>query len=254
MARTPIIGGNWKLNLGRTPARELLTALRASLDGIAGVEVVVCPPAPWLGDAADILRGSSIGVGAQNVYWQPQGAFTGEVSAALLAGVVDYVIVGHSERRHVFHETAEETNKKLQTVLGLGMQPFFAVGELREERESGRTNDVLKRQLLVGFTDIEPLPEGFVVAYEPVWAIGTGLTATPEIAQQTCADIRAIVAGRYGEATAEACRIQYGGSANAENAGNLMSQPDIDGLLVGGAALQAESFTAICKAAAAATV
>ena len=252
MMRMPVVAGNWKMNTGRSAARDLLRTLRSRLDGLTGVQVAICPPAPWLGDAFDILQGSSVRLGAQNVYWQPQGAFTGEVSAAMLAGIVDYVIVGHSERRHVFHETDEETNKKLQAVLGLDMQPMFAVGELRDERESGRTNDVLKRQLLAGFTDIERLPEGFIVAYEPVWAIGTGLTATPEIAQRTCAYIRAIVAERYGPGTAEVCRVQYGGSANAENAGGLMSQPDIDGLLVGGAALQAVSFTTICKAAAAA--
>ena len=251
MARTPIVAGNWKMHLGRTPARELLTALHESLAEVRGIDMAVCPPAPWIGDAADILRGSRIGVGAQNVYWEPHGAFTGEVSAAMLAGVVDYVIIGHSERRHVFGETDEQTNRKLQAVLGLGMQPMLAVGELREEREGGRTNDVLRRQLLAAFADIEELPEGFIVAYEPVWAIGTGLTATPEIAQMTCADIRAILTERFDAATAEACRIQYGGSASADNASALMSQPDIDGLLVGGAALQAESFTRICQAAAA---
>ena len=252
MARTPIVAGNWKMNLGRTPARELLTALKGSLAGIEGIDMAVCPPAPWIGDAADILAGTKIGVGVQNVYWEAQGAFTGEQSAAQLAGVVDYVIIGHSERRHVFGETDEATNKKLKVVLELGMQPMLAVGELREEREGGRTNDVLRRQLLAAFDDVSSLPEGFIVAYEPVWAIGTGLTATPEIAQMTCADIRAIVAERYDADTAANCRIQYGGSANAENAASLMGQPDIDGLLVGGAALQAESFTKICQAAAAA--
>jgi len=251
MARTPIVAGNWKMHLGRTPAHELLTALRDSLGGIEGIDMAVCPPAPWIADAADVLRGTRIGVGAQNVYWEPHGAFTGEVSAAMLAGVVDYVIIGHSERRHVFGETDEQTNRKLRAVLDLGMQPMLAVGELREEREGGRTNDVLRRQLTAAFADIERLPEGFIVAYEPVWAIGTGLTATPEIAQMTCADIRAMLAERFDAATAEACRIQYGGSANADNAASLIGQPDIDGLLVGGAALQAESFTKICQAAAA---
>jgi triosephosphate isomerase len=250
MPRTPIVAGNWKMHLARGAARELLTALRGSLAGIEGIDMAVCPPAPWIGDAADILAGTRIGVGAQNVYWEPHGAFTGEVSAAMLAGTVDYVIVGHSERRHIFGETDEQTNRKLRAVLDLGMQPMLAVGELREEREGGRTNDVLRHQLLAAFQDVERLPEGFIVAYEPVWAIGTGLTATPEIAQMTCADIRTILAERYDADTAQACRIQYGGSANADNAAPLVGQPDIDGLLVGGAALQAESFTKICQAAA----
>lgn len=250
MPRTPIVAGNWKMHLNREAARELLTALRADLDGLRGVDVAVCPPAPWLADAADLLRGSSIRVGTQNVYWETHGAFTGEVSATMLTGIIDYVIIGHSERRHVFGETDAQTNKKLQAVLGLDLQPMLAVGELREERESGATVEVLRRQLLAALEDIESLPEGFIVAYEPVWAIGTGLTATPEIAQQACADIRGILAARYDENTAEACRIQYGGSANAGNAASLLAQPDIDGLLVGGAALQAESFAAICRAAA----
>jgi triosephosphate isomerase len=250
MPRTPIVAGNWKMHLTRAAARELLTALRADLDGLRGVDVCVCPPAPWLTDAADLLHGSTLHVGAQNVYWETHGAFTGEVSATMLTGIVDYVIIGHSERRHVFGETDADTARKLQAVLGLGLQPMLAVGELRAEREGGTTVEVLRRQLLAAFEDIERLPEGFIVAYEPVWAIGTGLTATPEIAQQACADIRAILATRYGDDTAEACRIQYGGSANAGNAAALLAQPDIDGLLVGGAALQAESFAAICRAAA----
>jgi triosephosphate isomerase (TIM) len=253
--RTPVVAGNWKMHLARTPARELLEGIRSQLGGVGGaggVEVVVCPPAPWLGDAFDLLQGSGIRLGAQNVYWESHGAYTGEVSAAMLAGTVDFVIIGHSERRHRFGETDQDTNRKLRAVLELDMQPMLAVGELREEREGGRTNDVLRRQLTTAFTDIDHLPEDFIVAYEPVWAIGTGLTATPEIAQQTCSDIRMMLAERYDEDTAQACRIQYGGSANAENALSLVSQPDIDGLLVGGAALQADSFTAICRAAAAA--
>jgi triosephosphate isomerase len=165
---------------------------------------------------------------------------------------VDYVIIGHSERRHLFGETDEATARKLDAVLGLGMKPILAVGELREEREASRTPEVLQRQLTAAFADIERLPEGFVVAYEPVWAIGTGLTATPETAQQACADVRRIIRERYGGDTAEACRIQYGGSVNAENAAALASQADIDGLLVGGASLNAEAFAAICRAVASA--
>lgn len=250
-ARRPIVAGNWKMHLGRSAAAELVDALRGALDGLAGIDVVLCPPALWLADAADRLRGSTLGVGAQNVHWEPHGAYTGEVSAAMLAGLVDYVIIGHSERRHVFGESDAETAKKLDAVLGLGMRPILAVGELREEREAGQTPAVLERQLRAAFANVDRIPEGFVVAYEPVWAIGTGLTATPETAQQACADVRRIVAECFGERAGEACRVQYGGSVNAGNAAALAAQPDIDGLLVGGAALNAEAFAAICRAVAA---
>ena len=249
-ARTPIVGGNWKMHLDRAGARALLGALRDRLDGIEGVDVVICPPAPWLGDAADALDGSTLAVGAQNAYWLPHGAYTGEVGAAMLVGTARHVLVGHSERRHVFGETNEETGRKLAAVLGLGLAPILAVGELQAEREAGATRDVLRAQLDAAFADVDRLPEGFVIAYEPVWAIGTGLTATPDIAQSTVADVRAMVADRFGEASAEACRIQYGGSVNAGNIADLAAQPDIDGALVGGASLDADAFAAICRAVA----
>ena len=252
MARTPIVGGNWKLHTDRAGARALLAGLRAELDGLNGVEVVVCPPAPWLGDAADLLDGSSLHVGAQHVHWEPEGAFTGEVSAAMLRGTADYAIIGHSERRHRFGETDEETNRKLRSVLDAGLHPILAVGELRQEREAGSTAAVLRRQLHAALDGIEALPAGFVIAYEPVWAIGTGLTATPELAQEACAQVRTIVAERLDTATGEALRVQYGGSVTPENAAELARQPDIDGALVGGASLAVEPFAAICRAVAAA--
>ena len=251
-ARTPIVGGNWKMHLDRAGARELLRALRAQLDGLEGVEVVICPPAPWLGDAADALDGASLGVGAQNAYWLPSGAYTGEVGAAMLIGTARYVLVGHSERRHLFGETNDDTGRKLAAVLELGLDPILAIGELQAEREAGTTRDVLRAQLDAAFADVDRLPEGFVVAYEPVWAIGTGLTATPEIAQSTIADVRAMIGDRFDETTAETCRIQYGGSVNAGNVADLAAQPDIDGALVGGASLDAEAFATICRAVAAA--
>ena len=250
MSRTPVVGGNWKLNTTRSEARTLLQGLRDALDGLSGVEVVICPPAPWLGDAADVLAGSSLAVGAQNVYWEPGGAFTGEQSAALLAGTASHAIVGHSERRHLFGERDEETARKLRSVLDAGLQPILAVGELKEERDAGWTTAVLRRQLVAAFEGLETLPPGFVVAYEPVWAIGTGLTATPEIAQQACASVRSIIEQRYDAATAEAVRVQYGGSVNADNAAELARQPDIDGALVGGASLDIDAFAAICRAVA----
>ena len=248
--RTPIVGGNWKMHLNRSDARALLRELRDELDGLEGVEVVICPPAPWLGDAADALAGSSLRVGAQNAYWLPHGAYTGEVGAAMLVGTAQYALVGHSERRHVFAESDEATGKKLEALLGLDLNPILAIGELQEEREGNRTREVLQRQLDGAFARVERLPDGFVIAYEPVWAIGTGLTATPEIAQSTIADVRRMVGDRFGAPTAEACRIQYGGSVNPDNSAELAAQPDIDGALVGGASLDAASFTAICRSAA----
>jgi triosephosphate isomerase len=249
--RTPIVGGNWKMHRTRPEARELLRGVRGALDGLAGVDVVVCPPAPWLVDAATEFEGSTLQVGAQNVHWEPQGAFTGEVSAPMLAGTASYVIVGHSERRHVFGETDEQSGLKLRAVLDAGLSPILAVGELEQERRDGRTGEVLERQLGAAFRPLDQLPDGFVIAYEPVWAIGTGLTATPEVAQEACAAIRGIVASRYGAASADSCRIQYGGSVNAENIEAIARQPDIDGALVGGASLQVASFAAICRTAAA---
>ena len=251
-ARTPIVGGNWKMHLDRAQAQGLLRDLRSELDGLAGVEVVVCPPAPWLGDAASLLEGTTLAVGSQNVHWEPAGAFTGELSAPMLAGTAAYAIVGHSERRHVFGERDDEVGRKLRAVLDAGLRPILAVGELREERESGRTEEVLRRQLLAALADIEAPPPDLVVAYEPVWAIGTGLTATPDIAQQACAFVRSVLADRYSDALASSARVQYGGSVSPENAAELAAQPDIDGALVGGASLRADSFAAICRAVAAA--
>ena len=247
-ARVPVAGGNWKMHLDRAGARALLRELRDALDGLAGAEVVVFPPAPWLGDAADALRGSTLRVGAQHAHWLPHGAYTGEVGAAMLAGVASHLLVGHSERRHVFGESDEDTGRRLDAALGLGLSPVLAVGELREEREAGRTGEVLRRQLGAAFAPIGRLPEGFTIAYEPVWAIGTGLTATPEIAQAACADVRSAVADRFGDAAAGACRVQYGGSVNADNVAALIAQPDIDGALVGGASLDAAAFASICRA------
>ena len=234
----------------RAEARTLVAALRAELDGLAGTQVVICPPSPWLADAADALRGSSLEVGAQDVYWEAKGAFTGAISAPMLAGVASWVIVGHSERRHVFHETAEETNAKLHTVLAAGLRPILAVGERQEETD--HTADILRRQLNEGLRGIGRLPTEVVIAYEPVWAIGTGLAATPDDAQARCALIRSMLAEQFGSTAADACRIQYGGSVNAQNIEGYARLPDIDGALVGGASLDAAAFAAICRAVAAA--
>ncbi len=249
--RTPVVGGNWKMNTTRTEAHALLRDLRARLDGVVGAEVVVCPPAAWLGDAADLLAGSSLRVAAQNVYWEPKGAFTGEVSAPMLVGTATHVLVGHSERRHVFSETDEETNRKLRAVLEAGLHPILAVGELRAEAEGGQTEAVLRRQLSGAFANVAALPSDLIVAYEPVWAIGTGLAATAEDAQERCALVRRILAERFTVDAAGACRIQYGGSVNAQNAAGFAAGADIDGVLVGGASLDGAGFEAICRAFAA---
>ena len=248
--RAPIVGGNWKLHTTRDAARSLLGALRASLDGLDGVDIVIFPPAPWIGDAVDALAGSGIGVGAQNVYWEDEGAYTGEQSAAILSGSAGYALVGHSERRHVFGERDEEVNRKLHSVIDAGLGAVLAVGETREEREAGWTPAVLRRQIEGAFAGFVSCPASLVLAYEPVWAIGTGLTATPRVAQEACAQARALVAERFDAAAAASLRIQYGGSVNASNCDELMAQPDIDGALVGGASLDAGVFSAICRAAA----
>ncbi len=250
--RVPIVGGNWKLNTTRAEALALLVAVRTELDGLRGVEVVVFPPAPWLGDAADDFEGTTLAVGVQNVYWEPRGAFTGEQSAALLAGTVTHALIGHSERRQVFGETDAQVNLKLRSVLDAGLIPVLAVGETQGERDAGTTLDVLRRQLEGGLAGFAALPNTLVVAYEPVWAIGTGRTATAESAQEACAAIRTMLASTYGATSADALRIQYGGSVTPDNAAELASQPDIDGALVGGASLRADSFAAICRASAAA--
>jgi len=250
--RTPVVGGNWKANLARPAARELLSTLRGDLDGFAGVEVILFPPGPWLGDAHDLLDGSTLRVGAQNAYWEQRGAFTGEVGPAMLEGTATHVLVGHSERRILFGETVWETGQKMRAVCAAGLAPVLAVGEPLSDLRSGRTEEGLRRQLTEGLRGITEMPRDFIVAYEPVWAIGTGEAATPADAQKRCAFLRGVIAERYGASAGDAVRIQYGGSVNADNAASFFEQPDIDGALVGGASLDAAAFAAICRAAAAA--
>lgn len=250
MPRVPVVGGNWKMHLTRQEARHLVAAIRASLVDLAGVQVILFPPSPWLADVHDALEGSAIQVGAQNVYWEPKGAFTGEVAAPMLRDTASHVLVGHSERRIVFGETVWETADKVRAVCDAGLSPLLAVGEPLADLRAGRTNETLRRQLTEGMRGIAAMPSGFIVAYEPVWAIGTGEPATPEGAQERCAFIRTVIADRYGAEAAEAVRIQYGGSVNADNIASFIAQPDIDGALVGGASLDAEAFAAICRACA----
>jgi triosephosphate isomerase (TIM) len=218
---------------------------------IEGVEVVICPPFVFLHEVADHVRASSVLIGAQNCHWEDHGAFTGEVSPAMLQGLVDYVIVGHSERRSYFGETDDTVNKKVRAVLGHGFRPIMCIGETLEERQGGRTEEVLDRQLSVGLRDVA-IPAGFIVAYEPVWAIGTGVAATAEMANETIGFVRRRLIPMFGEAPAHRTRILYGGSVTPDNFAELMAQPEIDGGLVGGASLKADDFNKLVRIAAAA--
>lgn len=244
--RKPFVAGNWKMN---TLEADAVALARAVADATSAVpcDVAVCVPFPHLAPVRDALRGSHVGLGAQDVYWEEKGAYTGEVSVAMLSSYCRYVIIGHSERRQFFGETDDWVNRKLAAVLASGLDPIVCVGELLEHRRAGATDEVLYRQLRAGLSGLTLSPR-ITIAYEPVWAIGTGETATPEVAQQTCAYVRQVLR-EIAPIHADAIRIQYGGSVNAENAAELLAQPDIDGALVGGASLKADQFAAICAAA-----
>jgi len=246
--RMPIIAGNWKMYTTARAAAELCRSLRERIDGLAGVEKLVCPPFVFLAHAGRELVGSSIKVGAQNVYWEEEGAYTGEVSPPMLVDLCEYVIIGHSERRKYFGETDETVNRRLKAALAHGLRPIMCVGETLEEREAGRTEEVLLRQVRGGLADVD-MPVAFVLAYEPVWAIGTGVPATGPMANETIGVIRQELASLYGRELAEAARIQYGGSVTPDNVAEFMSQSQIDGALVGGASLKADAFAAIVEQA-----
>jgi triosephosphate isomerase len=250
--RKPFLAGNWKMNTDSHSSVELARAIAASLDQTAAEKatVAVCPPFVYLGAVVKALSSSNIGIGAQNVYFEKNGAFTGEISCAMLKGIgCTYVIIGHSERRHVIGETDELINKKIAAAINGGLLPIFCVGELLEERKANKTEAVVKRQIEKGLAGIDAEKMAAVtIAYEPVWAIGTGITATNEQAQEAHLFIRQLLAKMYDGQLAQQIRIQYGGSVKPSNAKELMSQPDIDGLLVGGASLKAEDFVAIVEA------
>jgi len=247
--RKLIIAGNWKLNNTEKEAVELVTALRNDLVDVNAIDIVVCPVFTVLPVVHDILLESNIGLGAQNVYWEDSGAFTGEISAPLLKDIgVQYVIVGHSERRQYFGETDETVNKRIKAALAHDLTPIVCVGEVLQEREDGKAFEVIQRQCEGAFAGLSAAEmEKLVVAYEPVWAIGTGKTATPDQAQEVHKFIRDLLAKLYDDNVAQTVRIQYGGSVKPENSAELMSQPDIDGALVGGASLKADSFVGIIK-------
>ena len=248
--RKPIIAGNWKMNGSRSSIKELLEGIKAGMGNVKSAEVVVCAPAIYIADVSEQLSGSKVAWGGQNLSTEAKGAFTGEISADMLLDFKsEYVIVGHSERRTLYGETDQLVAEKFEVARKAGLKPILCIGESLEERESGVTNDVCARQInaVIDLSGIEALSDG-VIAYEPIWAIGTGVTATPEQAQETHAAIRNLIADKDA-AVAEKVRIQYGGSMNAGNAVELLAMDDIDGGLIGGASLKAEDFLAICKAA-----
>ena len=249
MARLPFIAGNWKMNNTAKEAVDLVRELKLSISGVNGVEVAIAPPFTALCAVRKELEDSPIRLAAQNLYWEEKGAFTGEISPLMLKELgCEYVIIGHSERRQFFGETDETVNHKLKSALGHGLKPIFCVGETLREREVGNTFSVVGRLLEGGLKDLgEQEAEKIGIAYEPVWAIGTGKTATPQQADDVHRFIRERIEILYSKRTAEALRIQYGGSVTPENIKGLMSQENIDGALVGGASLKSEAFSKIVR-------
>lgn len=250
MSRRLLIAGNWKMNKTAEETEHLASELRNLVGTVAEVDMAVCPPFTSLAAAVRVLDGSSIRVGAQNVHWAESGAFTGEISAAMLRGTaVEMVIIGHSERRQYFGETDDGVNRRLKAALSAGLKPIVCVGETLEQREAGVTETVVSEQITGALADLSPAQAAVVVlAYEPIWAIGTGRTASPGQAQEVHAFIRGLLRKQFGNA-ADVIRILYGGSMKPGNAGDLLRQPDIDGGLVGGASLKAPDFAAIVEAA-----
>ena len=250
--RKAIIAGNWKMNKTRPEAKALLEEIKPLVANAAGnVEVIACVPFTNLETAMTVTEGSNVKIGAENVHFEKSGAFTGEISADMLIELgVEYVVIGHSERRQYFGETDETVNKRTKAALAAGLKPIVCVGELKWERECGITEEVVGKQVKLDLFDVSAEDaKKAVIAYEPVWAIGTGLTATPDQAEEVCAFIRATLAKMYDEATAEAITIQYGGSMNAANCAELLAKPNIDGGLIGGASLKAADFNVIVQAA-----
>ena len=249
--RKLFVAGNWKMNLTIAEAKALVSEMLPELEQIDNVDQAVCPSYLAIPAVAELCKGTGLKVGAQNVYWEKSGAYTAEVAPDMVAEMCDYVIVGHSERRALFGETDETVNKRLKAALEAGLDVIVCVGETLDENQSGQTKAVVTRQIEKGLADITAEQAAHItIAYEPVWAIGTGLAATPEDANNVHKDvIRPLLRKQFGEARAEAMRIQYGGSIKPNNAKELFSMSDIDGGLVGGASLKAASFWAIVKAA-----
>ncbi len=244
--RVPMIAGNWKMNTTVSEAVELVTKMRHELDGIDNVDKVICPPFVSLAAVGELIKGSSIKLGAQNIYFEEKGAYTGEISPLMLAELCEFVIIGHSERRQYFNETGEIINKKIRAALKVGLKPILCIGERLEENEAGKTEEVVTEQLRSSLAGID-YSSGLIIAYEPIWAIGTGKAATGEQANETIGLIRHNIAKLYGNRIAQDVRILYGGSVTAANATEFISQPEIDGGLVGGASLKADQFLSIVR-------
>lgn len=248
--RKAVIAGNWKMNKGPAETAALIEQLLPAVAG-AGCDVVICPPYIDLPLAVQKVSGSNIGVGAQNVHYEASGAYTGEVSASMLTELgVGYAVVGHSERRQYFGETDETVNLRAKAAIAGGLTAIICVGESLTQREQGVTEELVRLQTKIALQGVAAEEMGkVIIAYEPVWAIGTGRTATAEQAEEVCAAIRKVLAELYGQAVADATTIQYGGSMNAANAAELLGKPNVDGGLIGGASLKPEDFAAIVKAA-----
>jgi triosephosphate isomerase len=249
--RKKVIAGNWKMYKTSAEARQLVTALIQGITAIGKTRMIVCPPATALVEVASLLKGTSIALGAQNIHWEKEGAFTGEISAGMIKSVgALFVILGHSERRQYFGETDGNVNRKIMAALGQGLIPIVCVGETLDQREKGITKEIVAQQLDRGLTGLKAEQiTRLIFAYEPVWAIGTGKNATPEQAQEVHQFIRNRLTALYNDETAQAVTLLYGGSVKPNNALDLLKQADIDGALVGGACLQADSFLEIIKAA-----
>jgi triosephosphate isomerase len=246
MKRIPMIAGNWKMNTGIDEAVKLVKAMMPEINKLQGVEKVVCPPFVSLAAVKEVIKGSSVRLGAQNVFYEEKGAYTGEVAPPMLAGLCEYVIIGHSERRQYFGETDGMVNKKMKAAIKNGLKPILCVGERLEENEAGQTEEVLTRQV-TACADHDYFTHGTVIAYEPVWAIGTGKAATATQANATIAFIRRLVTGQQGGDIGGSVRILYGGSVTGAKIAEFMKEPDIDGALVGGASLKADDFVSITR-------
>lgn len=248
--RKPLIAGNWKMNLDGAGATALARAISDASPSYGKVDLLVCPPFVYLKTVGSVLNGGTVLLGAQNMSPEKSGAFTGEISASMLKDCgCTHVILGHSERRHIYKETDADVNKKTLAAHAAGLVPIVCVGELLEEREAGKTAEVIRTQFDGSLAGVSAeLMAATVIAYEPVWAIGTGKVATPQQAEEVHADLRKLIAERYNAATAEQVRILYGGSVKPDNAAELLGQPNVDGALIGGASLKAEDFLAIAAA------
>ena len=249
--RKAVIAGNWKMNMTPSAAKALLAELCPMVAGKDGCDIVVCTPYVDLATAIEATKGTNVKVGAQNVHFMENGAYTGEIAANMLTEMgVEYVIIGHSERRQYFGETDLTVNKRVKAALKAGLKVILCVGEMKDEREQGITSEIVSMQTKIALMGVSKADmANVIIAYEPVWAIGTGLTATDDQAEEVCALIREVIAGLYDKSVADATTVQYGGSMNAGNAAGLLSKENIDGGLIGGASLKADAFTAIVDAA-----